>query len=99
MTSRRRFNHLFEELSVAIGCVAPRYALWLHLQEHGLDPEGLHRHEVLDFVDQNLTGFLAEHGLSLSARRQASLRRQLQRFDARHPTPYETMERLGSARF
>ena len=32
---RRRFDHLFLELSVALGALAPRYALWLRIHEFG----------------------------------------------------------------
>ena len=98
MPNRRRFNHLFEEVSVAIGHVAPRYALWLALQEQGLDPEALRRRDVLEFADRHLEAFLAEHEFALRSRHLARLRRCLDRFDPRHPTPYETMERLGASR-
>jgi hypothetical protein len=93
---RRRFDHLVVELSVALGRRVPRYALWLHLHERGLDPERLGRDEALAFCDGHLHAFLAAYGLHLAPRVGARLRRAVAGFDASHPTPYEHMERLGS---
>jgi hypothetical protein len=92
---RRRFDHLYEELSVALGRLAPRYALWLHMGEVGCDPERLSRDAALAYCRTNLRGFLRRHRLFLPERRHRSLERSLSRFDPRHPTPYEHMARLG----
>jgi len=43
--SLRRFDHLYTELSVAAGELAPRYALWLQLAELCGDPARLERFE------------------------------------------------------
>jgi hypothetical protein len=94
---RKRFDHLLVELSVSVGRVVPRYALWLLLQELGHDPELLSREAVLAFLDEQLEAFLAEHDLGLSAREDRRLRRSLERYDPAYPTPYETMERLFSS--
>ncbi len=95
---RRRFEHLVVELSVAVGRVIPRYALWLKLGELGWNPEGLSRMAVISFYDGHLQQFLDECGASLSARKARRLRRTLERFDPAQPTPYEHMERFGSSR-
>lgn len=87
--SRRRFDHLFEEISLQIGRLAPRYALWLHLRELGLDPEHLSRDEAIDFCEDGLPRFLCEHELSLSRRQQISLRRAVARHDPTVRTPAE----------
>ena len=95
--ARRRFDHLHSELSVAVGRLISRYALWLHLKELGWDPEGLSRCQAVLFCDQHLDGFLSTRGLALAGSRRARLRRRIRGFDAAHPTPYETLSRLGGA--
>ena len=94
---RRRFDHLFEELSVALDRLAPRYALWLHMGEAGLDPEQLSRDEAIDFCELHLTEFLDDEGLWLSPGRRRRLQREVARFDPERPTPYEHMARLGGS--
>ena len=91
---RRRFEHLHSELSVAAGRLIPRYALWLHLHGLGRDPENLSREGVLSFARGPMEGFLADHGIHLSPRVERRLMRSLERFDPRHDTPSEVMERL-----
>ena len=95
---RRRFNHLVVELSVAVGRVVPRYALWLRLGELDWNPDSLTTEQALAFVDEHLGSFLDEHSLSLPQREAKGLRKQLARFDPRYPTPYEVMQRLGATR-
>ncbi len=95
---RRRFEHLVAELSVALGRLAPRYALWLRLHELGHDPGELGRRAAITFFDEHLEAFLAEHSLRLEARARRRLGRAIAHFDARHPSPLETMERLGAGR-
>lgn len=92
---RRRFSHLHTELSLAVGQVVPRYALWLDLAERGWNPERLTRAAVIAFSDHHLHRFLAAQRLSLSARAARRLRRALMRFDPLQPTPEERMERLA----
>ena len=71
---RRRFDHLFEEISVQIGRLAPRYALWLRLcVTRGLDagaadPRGDRSRSAASTC---LTRFLREHELDAFARRQS----------------------------
>ena len=91
---RRRFDHLFVELSVALGELAPRYALWLRLAELGWTPETLRRDAVIAFCRQDLSGFLADHGLRLAPRKLRRLIRSVARFDPRYPTPEERMNAL-----
>jgi hypothetical protein len=91
---RRRFDHLWTELSVELGRLAPRYPLWLALHEAGLDPERLGAQGALRFCDGPLDAFLRAHGLVLPARRARSLRRRVARFDPALPTPYERFAAL-----
>jgi len=95
---RRRFEHLVVELSVAVGQVIPRYALWLKLGELGWDPEALSRRAVMSFCDEHLQQFVNDCGASLTARKARRLRRTLERFDPAQLTPYEHMQRFGSSR-
>jgi hypothetical protein len=91
---RRRFDHLVVELSVAVGCVLPRYALWLRMRECGLNPEDLSKEEALLFCDVPVTAFLAERGLSLPIRARRRLLRAIQQFDPSVLTPYERFARI-----
>ena len=86
---RRRFDHLVVELSVAVGCVLPRYALWLRMHESGLNPEHLSREQALAFCDAPVTAFLGERGLALPSRARRRLLREIQRFDPNVLSPYE----------
>jgi hypothetical protein len=91
---RRRFEHLVVELSVAAGCVIPRYALWIRLGELFGSPEHLARGAALAFCDQHLGEFLAEHVITTTPRARRRLRRAVAGFDARQSTPTEWMERM-----
>jgi hypothetical protein len=91
---RRRFDHLWAELSVELGRLVPRYPLWLALHEFGLDPERLAVQDLLRFWDGPLPAFLRAHGLFLPPRRARSLRRRVARFDPSLPTPYERFAAL-----
>ena len=91
---RRCFDHLHAELSVEIGKLVPRYALWIAVQEAGFDPERIATHQATRFVDRHLDPFLVEVGLVLASKRRTRLRRRLDRFDPSVPTPYETMQRI-----
>jgi hypothetical protein len=94
---RRRFDHLVVELSVAVGRVVPRYALWLRLQELGWDPDHLPVEAVTAFCDDHAGDFLADHAMQLDTRTLRRLRRRLVRFDPRFPTPEETLGRIFSS--
>ena len=91
--SRRRFEHLLVETSVAIGARISRYALWLRLREEQMDPEALSRTSALAFCRGVLPGFLAERGFALSEREWRRLIRKIARFDAELPTPEERFSR------
>ncbi|MBW2274828.1 MAG: hypothetical protein JRG96_16290 [Deltaproteobacteria bacterium] len=95
---RGRFDHLHVELSVAVGYLVPRYALWLRLKELGWSPEQLKRSQVIAFCDEHLQEFLAVHGGSLARRALARFQRRIRRFDPAHATPEETLARLGGTR-
>jgi hypothetical protein len=88
---RRRFDHLFEELSIRIGRLAPRYALWLHLRERGADPDHLTRDEALAFCRDDLEGFLRAHALAMRPRERERLARAVARHDPAVPSPIEWM--------
>ncbi len=92
---RRRFDHFFEELSVSLDRLAPRYALWLRMGEAGLDPERLTREGAIRFCRLHLSAFLGEHELTLPEGRRRRFERAVTRFDPAHPTPYEHMARIG----
>ena len=92
---RRRFDHLYEELSVTLGELAPRYALWLRIGELGMAPDGLSRSDAVRFCQRHLPSFLDEHGLCLAPRQARRLAVTVERFDPRHLTPYQHMARLG----
>jgi hypothetical protein len=91
---RRRFEHLFAELSVTCGRLLPRFRLWLFLREHDADPEALSLREALDFCDEGVVPFLAAEGLSLSRWQRRKLRRAISGFDPALTTPAEILERL-----
>jgi hypothetical protein len=92
--SRKLFNHLFIELSIAIGKRVPRYALWLELHDLGWDPESLRVADALRFCDGQMDGFLADRGLKISRRARNRLRKDLANFDPARPLPHEIFERL-----
>jgi hypothetical protein len=84
---RRRFDHLFEEISVRIGRLAPRYALWLRLRELGMDADRL------SFCRDHLDAFLREHELALAPRQARDLLRSVARHDPALRTPAEWLAR------
>lgn len=86
---RRRFDHLFEEISVRIGRLAPRYALWLRLRELGMDAERLSRDDAVAFCRDHLGEFLREHELALGTRQARDLLRSVARHDPTQRTPAE----------
>ena len=86
---RRRFDHLFEEISVRIGRLAPRYALWLRLRELGMDADRLSRDDVVTFCRDHLELFLREHDLLLAPRQVRDLLRSVARHDPTLRTPAE----------
>jgi hypothetical protein len=87
---RRGFDFLFAEISVSVGRVIPRFALWLRIHEHGLQPDQLTREETLAFCREALPVFLHDHGIELDDRAARRLERALARFDPLHPSPDET---------
>ena len=94
-SDRRRFDHLYEEICLALGRLLPRYALWLHMSEVELDPERLSRKQAVRFCREHLDDFLFEHGAELSGRPARRLLRNVERFDPQLRTPYEHMARLS----
>lgn len=94
-SSRRRFDHLVVELSLAAAAPIPRYALWIRLHELQLDPERLSRRGALGFCRGPARDFLAEHGHVLTPRARRRLLREVGRFDPAHATPEERLADLG----
>jgi hypothetical protein len=86
---RRRFDHLVVELSVAVGCMLPRYPLWLCLHESGFNPETLSKEQALAFCGEPMSAFLGERGLSLGIRARRHLMREIERFDPSVLSPFE----------
>jgi hypothetical protein len=95
---RRRFEFLHIELSVAVGAVVPRYGLWLFLRARGSDPEQLGRKSTLAFLEHDLDDFLEPNGMCIHPRERRRLTTRMKRFDPRHATPEEVMERMSSRR-
>ncbi len=91
---RRRFDHLAQELSLALDLAVPRFGLWTALRDAGFDPEELTRDGALAFSDGPLHRFLAGLGLRLAARPERRLRRRLARFDPSYPLPEEIFARI-----
>ena len=91
---RRRFDHLVQELSLALDLAIPRFALWTALRNEGFDPEELSREGALAFLDGPLEHFLEELGLRLPARPQRRLRRRMARYDPSYAAPEEVFARL-----
>lgn len=96
--SRRRFDHFYRELCCAEDRRIARYALWLEVCDRGLSPENLGREALLLFFDRHLPAFLAHDGSRMTDPARRQLRRTLERYDPRHPTPYEVMERISAPR-
>lgn len=92
--SRKRFDHLVIEISLAVGRRIARYPLWLHLHELGLDPESLTPEGAAAFCRAELRPFLTSRGLHLKPRAERRIERAVRRFDPRVPTPEE---RLGGS--
>jgi hypothetical protein len=93
--SRRGFDHLVVELSLAVGQPVPRYPLWLRLAGLGIDPERLDVAAASTFCAEPLELFLAEYSLYLAPRELERVRRRVRAFDPEQPTPYERMQAFG----
>ena len=91
---RRRFDHLFVEICVAVGRPVPRYPLWLELHDLGWDPEDLSRRSALTFCEGPLGSFLSQRGLHLSPRSARRLQRAVRRYDPTVATPEERLARI-----
>jgi len=96
--TRRMFDHLFAEISVAAGIRLPRYALWLEIHSLGWNPDAMTATQAVAFVDSAAPSFLERQGLALAPRAERRLRRMVAQFDPDHPTPYERFEAWGRAR-
>lgn len=91
---RRYFNHVYNEICVAVERRISRYDLWLMFCENGGDPNSLTKRQTRHFIDHNLTGLLSEIGVPLDQRAQRRLETRILRFDPRHPTPEEWLMSL-----
>ena len=89
--SRRYYEYLYKEISVAAKHRISGYGLWLLIWEAGGDPDDLSRDQVRVFVEQHLSALLAEEGCRLDRRARARLEKRLLRFDPRFPTPEERL--------
>ena len=84
---RAHFDNLVKELSELLGGDLPRYALWLHLREAGLDPEQLTREQAIALCGGFLQRFLRERGVHLAVSEMRHLRRVVARFEPSLATP------------
>lgn len=82
---------------MALDRLVPRYALWLHMNDVGFEPEDLDGTSLLRFFDRHLETFLEGQHLHLAARPKSRLRAALVRYDPAQPTPYEFMERISAS--
>jgi hypothetical protein len=89
--TRRRFDHLVQEISLALDRHIPRYPLWLTLKDLGMEPDRLSRDAAVAFCNEHLQSFLALLGYELSAREIRRLARTLSHFDPARPTPDELL--------
>ena len=96
--NRRLFDHLYAEISVAVGVRVPRYALWLDLQDLGWNPDSISTHQALAFIEREMAPFLAQFGLAIPPRACRRLRRLVVQFDPTRPTPFERFESWGRSR-
>ena len=79
--SRRVFNKLHEELSLAAGAPVPRWPLYQDVQDAGFDPEAMSPEEASLWCKDNGHPKVA---------------RKLRRYNPDLETPEEVMERLTS---
>lgn len=86
---RRYFEHLYDEICVAVNQRISRYDLWLRISNGGGDPDELTQPQARDFIENSLSLLLAEEGASLSNRARRRLERRILRFDPEYPTPAE----------
>ena len=91
---RQRFDHLVEEISLAVGRPIPRYRLWLRFHEHGCDPETITANMAVAFCDGPLHGFLQEEGLRIGNWARRRLRKEVEHFDPRPPRREERLDAL-----
>lgn len=79
---RRRFDHLFVELSLACGQLMPRFRLWLFLRENGAEPDSLSRPEAVAFCRYGTPAFFTQEGLlQLTRWQRYKLCRRIAAFD------------------
>jgi hypothetical protein len=91
---RRRFDRLVVELSVALDRWVPRYALWQHVHDAGLDPERWTGAQAERFCLLELPRWLRRQGFALAEPRLAKLARTIGRMDPALLTPEEHFARL-----
>ena len=91
---RRYFDHLYNEICVAVNRRISRYDLWLKVWDGGGDPDDLNREQAHYFVDNHLSALLAEEGSCLRGKPRRRLERRILDFDPKHPTPEEWLGRV-----
>jgi hypothetical protein len=90
----RYFDHIYSEISVAVGRRVSRYDLWLAIWNAGGNPDDLNPKQVRAFLDDELTDFLSEEGFTLDGRARRRLEKRLLGFDPHYPTPEEWFSQL-----
>ena len=92
----RYFEHVYNEISVAVGRRVSRYDLWLAMWSAGDDPQELDRKQLRNFLDTDLDDFLREEGVALDGRARRRLEKAVLVFNPEHPTPGEWFSRIVS---
>lgn len=96
--TNRYFEHVYSEISVAVGRRVSRYDLWLAVWSAGADPDDLNATQLRGFLESDLDDFLREEGLSLEGRARKRLEKRILRFNPDRPTPEEYFARFLNRR-
>ena len=94
---RRVFNRLVVEISLAVGHCVSRYALWVYLREHGIDPEQMTKHDTERFCGAPLRRYLVAQGLRLEPGELRRLEQQIGAINPYRPDPYDPLARVDRA--
>jgi hypothetical protein len=93
---RRVFNRIVIEISLSVGYLVSRYALWVYLHELEIDPEQMTVEDAARFCGVPLERFLAAQGIRLEPGEERRLEKRIRRINPYRPDPYDRLE--GSAR-
>jgi len=91
---RRRFDHLFSEISLVSGAGISRFRLWLYLRESGAEPDDLSRSDAIAFCRTGTREFAQQEGLQLTLWQRYRLLRRIAAFEPAHATPVDHFDDL-----